>query len=442
MSPLKQSTNHRGPDGSLECEAPEDRHLRLARVRHRIRRHRRQDRHEDDRPERRERRRGPHGRPHRPRRRLQARRADGVRARPVADEEGATSRPSAAVVDDTITKLESHPQVSKLRSPYAKGNEGQISPDGHSVLIQFSPKGSYDEAVKYIDTITAGTAAVQKAHPDYLVAEAGSASTGKALDAMFNSQLARAGLISIPITLLILLLVFRSLVGAFIPLLLALTAVIATIVPRRDPEPDRPDGSGDLGGDPPDRACGRSRLLPVLRPPRTRRAAQRQERDGRPRGRRGDIRPGRAHLRRDRDDRDGRHVPLRRQDVHVLRDRHDDGRRRRDDRLADRPARDAVVARRPRRQGARPVPRPQAVQPRGPVLGRDPRRRPPPPARLGDRRRGRPRRAGAPGAEAAHDAVRLRRVAEVDEGSPVAQRRPGRVPRRRDARPSSRSRAT
>ena len=134
-----------------------------------------------------------------------------------------------AVVDDTITKLESYPQVSKLRSPYAKGNDGQISPDGHSVLIQFSPKGSYDEAVKYIDTITAGTAAVQKAHPDYLVAEAGSASTGKALDAMFNSQLARAGLISIPITLLILLLVFRSLVGAFIPLLLALTAVFATI---------------------------------------------------------------------------------------------------------------------------------------------------------------------------------------------------------------------
>jgi len=134
-----------------------------------------------------------------------------------------------AVVDETLTKLESYPQVSKLRSPYAKGKEGQISPDGHSVLIQFSPKGSYDDAVGYIDTITAGTAAVQKAHPDYLVAEAGSASTGKALDEMFNSQLARAGLISIPITLLILLLVFRSLVGAFIPLLLALTAVFATI---------------------------------------------------------------------------------------------------------------------------------------------------------------------------------------------------------------------
>ena len=134
-----------------------------------------------------------------------------------------------AVVDQAIAKLETYPKVQKLRSPFARGNEGQISADGHSVLIQFSPKGSYDEATTYIDTIVAGTNTVQKANPDYTVVEAGSASTGKALDEMFNSQLARAGLISIPITLVILLLVFGSLVGAFIPLGLALTAVFATM---------------------------------------------------------------------------------------------------------------------------------------------------------------------------------------------------------------------
>lgn len=134
-----------------------------------------------------------------------------------------------AVVHQAIAKLESFPQVTKLRSPLAAGNEGQISADGHSALIQFSPRGSYDEAITYIDTITAGTAQVQKANPGYYVGEAGSASTGKALDEMFGSQLARAGLISIPITLLILLLVFGSVVGAAIPLGLALTAVFATM---------------------------------------------------------------------------------------------------------------------------------------------------------------------------------------------------------------------
>ena len=127
-----------------------------------------------------------------------------------------------AVVDQAVGKLQAFPKVTKLRSPLAAGNEGQVSADGHSVLIQFSPKGSYDEATGYIDTITAATATVQKANPDFYVGEAGSASTGKALDAMFNSQLARAGMISIPITLVILLLVFGSVVGATVPLLLAL----------------------------------------------------------------------------------------------------------------------------------------------------------------------------------------------------------------------------
>ena len=98
-----------------------------------------------------------------------------------------------AVVNQSIAKLESFPKVTKLRSPLAKGNEGQISKDGHAVLIQFSPKGSYDETTTYIDTIVAGTKQVQKANPDFYVGEAGSSSTGKALDKMFGSQLARAG---------------------------------------------------------------------------------------------------------------------------------------------------------------------------------------------------------------------------------------------------------
>ena len=134
-----------------------------------------------------------------------------------------------AVVADAIAAVEHFPQVTKLRSPLSPGNEGQVSGDRHSALIQFTPDGSYDEAVTYIDSITAATDAVQKANPDYYVGEAGSVSTGKALDEMFGSQLARAGLISIPITLAILLIVFGSLVAASIPLLLALTSVFATL---------------------------------------------------------------------------------------------------------------------------------------------------------------------------------------------------------------------
>jgi uncharacterized membrane protein YdfJ with MMPL/SSD domain len=134
-----------------------------------------------------------------------------------------------AAVVETISRLDSFPQVTKLRSPLAAGNEGQISKDGHSALIQFSPKGTYDEAIAYIDTITAAVDEVQEANPGFYVGEAGTASTGKALEEMFASQLGRAGLLSIPLTLGILLLVFGSLVGASIPLLLGLTSVFATM---------------------------------------------------------------------------------------------------------------------------------------------------------------------------------------------------------------------
>ena len=51
------------------------------------------------------------------------------------------------------------------------------------------------------------------------------------------NDLAKAGMLSIPVTLLILLVVFGSLMAAGVPLLLALSAVLATHGPGRDPEP-------------------------------------------------------------------------------------------------------------------------------------------------------------------------------------------------------------
>ncbi len=128
-----------------------------------------------------------------------------------------------------MATLDLFPQVSRLSSPLAAGNEGQISADRHAALVTFSPKGSYEEAAKDIDHITGAVAKIDARHPDFFVGEAGSTSTGKALDEMFGSQLARAGMISIPLTLVVLLAVFGSLVGALVPLLLALSSVGAAI---------------------------------------------------------------------------------------------------------------------------------------------------------------------------------------------------------------------
>ncbi len=132
-----------------------------------------------------------------------------------------------STINETIGVLSKFKKVEKLHSPLTAGNEGQISPDRHSALIVFSPRGSYDEAALYIDTIVAATAGVQKAHPDFYVAEAG-VSTEKALDKVINSGIAKAGLIALVLTLVVLLLVLGSAVAALVPILVGLTSVFAT----------------------------------------------------------------------------------------------------------------------------------------------------------------------------------------------------------------------
>ena len=69
---------------------------------------------------------------------------------------------------------------------------------------------------------------MQAAHPQLFIGEFGDASADKELEASFMGDLEKAGLYSVPVTLIILIVVFGALVAAGIPLLLALTAVLAT----------------------------------------------------------------------------------------------------------------------------------------------------------------------------------------------------------------------
>ena len=118
--------------------------------------------------------------------------------------------------------------MRKLDSPLDAGHGDLISDDRHAAMVQFSPKGDYDETIAYIDTIVAGVDKTAERHPALDIEELGSASTGKAVDEAFNGMLKTAGMIALPLTLVILLLVFGSAVAALIPVLLAITAVMAT----------------------------------------------------------------------------------------------------------------------------------------------------------------------------------------------------------------------
>jgi RND superfamily putative drug exporter len=90
-------------------------------------------------------------------------------------------------------------------------------------------RGTRKAAEKQIGSLTGAVAAVAARHPQLYVGEAGAVSSGKALTDLFNSQIGKAGERSVPLTLLILVLVFGSLLAAWIPLMLGLQAVIATV---------------------------------------------------------------------------------------------------------------------------------------------------------------------------------------------------------------------
>ena len=108
------------------------------------------------------------------------------------------------------------------------GNADLISKDGHSALIQFELRGEKDEAVDKIAPVLAGVAAAQQAHAGFTIGEFGDASAQKGVETAYADDLGKAGMLSLPITLIVLVFAFGALVAAGIPLLLALTAVFAT----------------------------------------------------------------------------------------------------------------------------------------------------------------------------------------------------------------------
>jgi uncharacterized membrane protein YdfJ with MMPL/SSD domain len=132
-----------------------------------------------------------------------------------------------AVVGDAVRTVARFGTVHNLTSPLS--HPSQVSHDGRTALVEWDMSGPVKAAETRIDPLTHAVAFVAKSHPDFYVGEAGSVSSHKALTKLFNQQLSQAGMRSIPLTLLILVLVFGSLLAASIPLMLALMSVIATV---------------------------------------------------------------------------------------------------------------------------------------------------------------------------------------------------------------------
>ena len=136
---------------------------------------------------------------------------------------GTLDRTAAQAAADEATKgLRALAQVAKV-------DPSVISADGKAMLVPVGMAGDADTAGDRVATLQAVTASVQQHYPALRVEEVGDASLDNALSKTLGGDLHKAELISIPITLVILLVAFGALIAAGVPLLLALSSVGAAI---------------------------------------------------------------------------------------------------------------------------------------------------------------------------------------------------------------------
>jgi RND superfamily putative drug exporter len=103
------------------------------------------------------------------------------------------------------------------------------SSDGTAALVQVTMTGDDDNAADHIDPVMAATERVAAANPSLRIAEAGDASTNVGVNDRVGHDLGAAERISLPVTFLILLIAFGALIAAGIPVLLAITSVMAAL---------------------------------------------------------------------------------------------------------------------------------------------------------------------------------------------------------------------
>ncbi|MFC8666676.1 MMPL family transporter [Streptomyces sp. NPDC057199] len=117
------------------------------------------------------------------------------------------------------------PWASDISAPTDSAEAGRklVSKDGRSALVRFSVTGY---------TLVPMQKAIQeqqRAHPDVTITQTGKVSVSQAIGDIKDEDFARAEILSIPLTVVILAVVFGSLVSAGIPVLISLVSVVAAM---------------------------------------------------------------------------------------------------------------------------------------------------------------------------------------------------------------------
>ncbi len=137
----------------------------------------------------------------------------------------------AARTESAVRALEARlravPQVRAIHDP---DNAPALSKaGGRTALVQATLRGDPAKAGDHVGAVQRAVQAVAAGHPGASLLEAGDGTVGKAFSTAAGVDLEHAELLSMPLTLLILVLAFGALVAASVPLLLGMTSVVAAL---------------------------------------------------------------------------------------------------------------------------------------------------------------------------------------------------------------------
>ncbi|WP_199521682.1 MMPL family transporter [Jiangella anatolica] len=132
---------------------------------------------------------------------------------------GADADAAAADVADAMAAL---PGVAAVGDPLA-------SPDGGSVTVPVTMAADEEHAEDEVQALLDVTAGVQEQYPDLRVEQAGEASVTKGFFALLEEDLGMIAMLSLPVTLIVLLVAFGAILAAGVPVLLAISSVASAV---------------------------------------------------------------------------------------------------------------------------------------------------------------------------------------------------------------------
>ncbi|MEU8674660.1 MMPL family transporter [Streptomyces sp. NPDC048560] len=141
---------------------------------------------------------------------------------PAPDGATAGSPGARSAAQDITVRMRKLPAVASVADP-------RPARDGSALMVAVTLRGDRETAKEDVDALLVQTAEVQRAHEGLRIEETGSASISVGVNDKQGKDLQRTEAISLPVTFLILFVVFGAVLAAGIPVLLALSAFAGAV---------------------------------------------------------------------------------------------------------------------------------------------------------------------------------------------------------------------